>query len=74
MIKKADGTIFTDADSIRLVNNGLAYVFQEGRLSTSSGMEMENKYLGPVSSIMRLLIQKDGDLSSCFDKIDEREE
>ena len=56
-----------------MVNNALAYVFQEGRLSTSAGTEVEhNKNLGNVSTIMRLLTQKDGDLSSYFDKIDER--
>ena len=38
--KKADGTIFTNADDVRLVNNGLAHVFQDGRISNSSGTEM----------------------------------
>ena len=57
-----------------MVNNGLAYIFQEGRLSTSAGTEMErNKNLGNVLTIMRLKTQKDGDLSSYFNKIDERE-
>ena len=57
-----------------MVNNGLAYIFQEGRLSTSAGTEIEhNKNLGNVSTIMRLLTQKDGELSSYFDKIDETE-
>ena len=44
-IKKVDNTIFTNADIIRLVNNGLAYFFQEGRLSISSGTEKENKQI-----------------------------
>ena len=71
-VKKADNTNFTNADQIRLVNNGLAYIFQEGRLSTSAGTEREHKKnLGNVSTLMRLLTQKDGDLSSYFDKIDE---
>ena len=57
-----------------MVNNGLAYNFQEGRISTSAGTEIEhNKNLGNVSTIMRLLTHKDGDLSSYFDKIDEAE-
>ena len=57
-----------------MVNNKLAYIFQEGRLFTSAGTEIEpNKKLGNVSTIMRLLTQKDGDLSSYFDKIDETE-
>ena len=73
-VRKADGTNFANADQIRLVNIGLAYVFQEGRLSTSAGTEIEhNKNLGNVSTIMRLLTQKDGDLSSHFDKIGETE-
>ena len=74
LVTKADRTNFTNADEIRLVNNGLAYIFQEGRLSTSAGTEIEhNKNLGNVSTIMRLLTQKDGDLSSYFDRIDETE-
>ena len=74
LVRKADRTNFTNADEIRLVNNGLAFIFQEGRLSTSAGTEIEhNKNLGNVSTIMRLLTQKDGDLSSYFDKIDETE-
>ena len=57
-----------------MVNNGLAYIFQEGRLFTSAGTEIEhNKNLGNVSTRMRLLTQKDGDLSSYFDQIDETE-
>ena len=74
LVRKADRTNFADADEIRLVNNALAYIFQEGRISTSAGTEIEhNKNLGNVSTIMRLLTQKDGDLSSYFDKIDEAE-
>ena len=57
-----------------MVNNALAFVFQEGRLSTSAGTEIEhNKNLGIVSTIMRLLTQKDGVLSSYFDKNNEAE-
>ena len=69
MVKKAVGNNFANAENIRLVKNALAYVFQEGRLSTSAGTEIEhNKNLGNVSTIMSLLTQKDGDLSSYFDK------
>ena len=64
-VGKADRTNFANADEIRLVNNGLAYIFQEGRLSTAAGTEIEhNKNLRNVSTIMRLLTQKEGDLSS----------
>ena len=73
-IEKTYNTNFPNADEIGLVNNGLAYAFQEARLSTSSGTEIEQeKNLGPVSTIMRWLTHKDGDPSSYFDKIDERE-
>ena len=73
-VEKVDNTSFTNADQIRLVNNGLAYIFQEGRLSTSAGTEIEhNKNLDNVSYKMRLLAQKDEDMSSYFDKIDETE-
>ena len=37
LVREADRSIFTNADEIRLVNNGLASIFQEGRLSTSAG-------------------------------------
>ena len=75
LVRKANGKNFANAENIRLVNNALGYVFQEGRLSTSVGTEIErNKNLGNVSTIMRLLTQKDGDLSSYFDKTDERQD
>ena len=62
-VRKVDRTNFANADEIRLVNNGLAYIFQEGRISTSAGTEKEhNKNHGNVSTIMKLLTQKDGDL------------
>ena len=73
-VRKADRTNFTITDEIRLVNIGLFYIFQEGRLSTSAGTQIEhNKNIGNVSTIMRLLTQKDGDLSSYFDKFAETE-
>ena len=59
-----------DADAIGLVNNAFAYCFKEARLSTTSGSEIEHKkYCGQVSTIMRALTNKDGDLISHFDKI-----
>ena len=73
-VKKTDNTKFFDADETRLVENGLTYIIQEGRLSTSSGTEIQNnKYLGRVSTLMTLLTQKDGDLSPYFDESDETE-
>ena len=59
---------------MRLVNIGLPYILQEGRISTSTRTQIEhNKSLGPVSTIMRVLTQKNGDLSSYFEKTDELE-
>ena len=37
------------------------------------GKKKQNKYLGPVSTILRLITHKDGDLETCLDKIDETE-
>ena len=60
---------FTDASAIRLINNAFAYCFTQATLSTTGGMDLEDiKYVGPVSTIMRLLTSKDSDLSSYFDK------
>ena len=42
LVRKADRTNFANADDIRLVNNGLAYFFQEGRITTSAGTEIEH--------------------------------
>ena len=55
-----------------MTNKGLAYVFKEGRLSTTSGNDLEhNKFVGQVSTIFRCLTSKDGDLLSQFDNINE---
>ena len=65
---------FGDANVIRLINSALAYVIHEAGISTASGVEIErNKFCGPISTIMRLVTQKDGDLSTYFDIIDESE-
>ena len=64
---------FTDASNIGLMNFALAYCFNEARLSTTGGSDLEHiEYLGQVSTIMRSLTSKDNDLSSCFDKNGER--
>ena len=60
---------FANADQIRLTNNVFAFCFTQATLSTTGGMDLEDvKYVGQVSTIMRLLTSKDGDLSSYFDK------
>ena len=62
-------------DIIRLVKNAFAYTVHEARISTSSGVEIEqNKIVGPVSTKMRLVTQKDVDLSTYFGITDEIED
>ena len=78
-IRRDDGNPFTIVapgnDIIRLVNNTFAYTIHDARISTSAGVEIEqNKYVGPISTIMRLVTEKDGDLSTYFDIIDESED
>ena len=65
---------FVDGKVIRLVNNAFAYTIQDARISSSAGVEIEqNKYVGPISTIIRLVTQQYGDLSTYFDITDESE-
>ena len=73
-VRKNDTTNFHNDDPIRLVNNGFAFCFKEARLSTSLGSDIEiNKFCGQVSTIMRVISNKDGDLVSQFDNINEND-
>ena len=55
-----------------MTNNALAYCFKEASLGISSGSDLEhNKYVGPISTIVRVLTSKDGDLLAQFDNINE---
>ena len=73
-VRKHDATNFHNDDPIRLVNNGFAFCFKEARLSTSLGSDIEiNKFCGQVSTIMRAISNKDGDLVSQFDNINEND-
>ena len=61
---------FDNISRIRSTNIGLAYVFQEAVLATTSGSNLEhNKNVEQISTIMRVLTSKDGDLLSQFDSI-----
>ena len=61
-------------DVIRLVKNAFAFTIHDARMSSSSGVEIEqNNFGGPVSIIMRTVTQKDGEFSTYFDIIDESE-
>ena len=77
-VRKADGNNFNFTNDpatnevIRLVNNAFAYCFKEGIISTTGGKQFEQiKFIGHVSTIMRPLTCKDGDLLSHFDNFDE---
>ena len=77
-IRRADGNAFTiiapGNDIIRLDNNAFAYTIHVAGISTSAGVEIEQKKnVGPISTNIRLVTQKDGDLSTYFDIIDENE-
>ena len=69
-VRRANGSPFNISlapagDTIRLVNNAFAYTIHDARISTSVGVEIEhNKYVDAISTIMRLVTQKDGDLST----------
>ena len=71
-VRREDNANFTNNSRIRLTNNAFAYCFKEARLSVTPGSDLEhNKYVGQVSTIMRVLFSKDGDLLSQFDNINE---
>ena len=73
-VRKNDTTNFHNDDPIRLVNNAFAFCFKEARLSASLGSGIEiNKFCGQVSTIMRAISNKDGDLLSQFDNINEND-
>ena len=73
-VRKNDDTNFHFDDPVRLVNNGFAFCFKEARLSTTIGSDIEiNKFCGQVSTIMRAISNKDGDLLSQFDNIIEND-
>ena len=73
-VRKNDDTNFHFDDPVRLVNNGFAFCFKEARLSTTIGSDNEiNKFCGQVSTIMRSITNKDGDLISQFDNINEND-
>ena len=72
-VRRNNGVDFDNDDPIRLTNNAFAFVFKEARLSTTPGSDLEhNKYVGQISTIMRSLTSRDGDLLSQFDNINEK--
>ena len=73
-VRKNDGTNFHYDDPIRLINNGFAFCFKDADLSTTIGSYIEhNTFCGQVSTITRVISNKDGELSSQFDNINEND-
>ena len=67
-VRKNDSIKFHKDVPIRLVNNGFAFCFKEARLSTTIGSDIErNNVCGQVFTILKVIPNKDGDLSSQFD-------
>ena len=74
IVRKNDDTNFHHEEPVRLVNNGYAFCFKEARLGTTNSRDIEiNKFCGQVSTIMRAISNKDGDLLSQFDNINEND-
>ena len=73
-VRKHDTTNFHIEDPIRLVNSGYAFCFKEARLSTNVGSDIEhNKFCGQVSTIMKVISNKNDDLLSQFGNINEND-
>ena len=71
-IRKNDDTNFHYDDPIRLVNNGFAFCFKEALICTTIGSDIEvNKICGEVSTFMRVISNKNGDLLSQLDNKNE---
>ena len=71
-VRKKDTTKFHEDDPIRLLKNPFAFCFKQARLSTTFGGDIEhNKFCGQVSTIIRVTSNKDSDLFSQFDNINE---
>ena len=73
-VRKNDDTNFHYDAPVRLVKNGFAFCFKEARLSTNIGSDIEiYKFCGQVSTIMRAISNRDGDLLSQFGNINEND-
>ena len=73
-LRNNDFTSFHYDVPVQLVNNDFAFCFKETRLLTTLGSDIEhNKLCGKKSTIMRVMSNKDGDLLSQFDNINEND-
>ena len=73
-MRKNDTTNFHREDPIRLVNNGYAFCFKEAHLSTTIASDIEhNKFCGQLSTVLKVVSNKDDDLMSQFVNINEND-
>ena len=73
-VRKSGTTNFHYDDPKSLLNNAFAFCFKAAGFSTTRRSDIEhNKFCGQVSTIMRVISIKDGDLLSQFDNINEYE-
>ena len=73
-VRKNDGTNFHYDDPVRIIKNCCAFCFKEALVSTILGSDIEhNKFCGQVSTLMRLITNKDDALLSQFDNIKEND-
>ena len=73
-VRKNDSINFLIEDPVRLVNNGYAFCYKEFRSSSTIGSDIEhNKFCGQISTIMKVLSNKDDDLLSQFGNINEND-
>ena len=73
-VRKSDSTNFYYDDPLQLLKNAFAICFKEARLSTTLGSDIEiHKFFGQVSTIMRVISDKDGDFFSKFDNFNEND-
>ena len=68
-IRKTDYSNFSITapghDGVRLIIDAFDYLIHDARITTSYGNEIEqNKFVGPIPIIIRLVTQKDDDLST----------
>ena len=73
-VRKGDIKSIQYDDPIRLVNNAVAFCFKEARLSTTLRSDIENNDLcGQVSTTMTVISNKEGDILSQLDIINEND-
>ena len=57
-----------------MVNNGFAYCFKEARLGTTLESDIGiTKFCGPISTNMKIISNRDDDLLSQFDNLNEND-